>query len=111
MFGYIQLDFSRQTIRLIKVIPGTATNQIRVDIIRTVRDARPKYISLSYIWNKGNRHERVCYSDKHLLVERNLEMFLRRFRESGVRADEMLCVGATRSLRYRRILTLVRNYV
>ncbi len=69
---YQPLDPSRDSIRLLKVEPGSESDQIRCQLIHVTFASKPQYEALSYTWGPSNDLRTILVDSHRVMVRRNL---------------------------------------
>lgn len=78
------LDSCRREIRLLRILPGTWIDSIKLALDVVSLDAKPQYQALSYVWGSEADPKTVTLHDQLFQVTSNLYNALRRLRKSRV---------------------------
>ena len=80
----LALDPETREIRLISVLPGKWTDEIKCELNRFSLDSHPRYEALSYTWGDPNNTRPIVLDGCEVQVTVNLEAALRRLRYPDV---------------------------
>jgi Heterokaryon incompatibility protein (HET) len=76
----LRLDPQKREIRLISVLPGDWTDEVKCELSRLSLESRPRYEALSYVWGDPNDTRPIIVDGWEVQVTANLEPALRRLR-------------------------------
>jgi hypothetical protein len=77
---YEPLDYSKQSIRLLYLVPGNPNCEIRCNTKHYLASFCPDYAAVSYTWGDPNVTRQIWLNDKPFLVRQNLWDLLHQFR-------------------------------
>jgi len=80
-YNYTPLDTSRDSIRLLRLLPTKdSTAPIQCEIFRAALDTAPPYVALSYAWGDRAGTQAIFIGDEVVSVTPNLKHALQRLR-------------------------------
>jgi hypothetical protein len=80
-YNYTPLDASKDSIRLLRLIPTKdSTSPIQCEIFRTTLATAPPYVALSYAWGDKSGTQAIFIGDEIVSVTPNLKHALQRLR-------------------------------
>jgi hypothetical protein len=91
---YQKLDADTESVRLLRVFPGDASDVIRCELEHADLTDRPTFVALSYAWSLESGHGYIERDGMPMQVGKNLLDFLYRFRAHAAGVDTLLWVDA-----------------
>jgi hypothetical protein len=95
-FNYVSLDPAKNTIRLLGLLPGEASDHIQCEIKEVPLSQKPVYEALSYAWGDPTACVTITVENKQHAVTRSLDIALRHLRsttEVRVLWIDALCIN------------------
>lgn len=75
-FNYEALDLAKRSIRLLQIQAGSTEEPICCELAHSDLDEHPKFIALSYTWDRGDKHRFVKCNGVDFQVGINLWNFI-----------------------------------
>ncbi|KAI0189593.1 heterokaryon incompatibility protein-domain-containing protein, partial [Xylaria flabelliformis] len=98
-YKYRSLDSSRLELRLLRILPGEADEELRVTIVHEYLSSSPNYVAISYAWNddslfsdldNSRELDRLVVDDTSFIpIGKNISSFLRQVRLVDNETDSM----------------------
>lgn len=92
---YVKLDPAKRQIRVVTLLPGKWTEELKCELSVVSLENPPEYEALSYVWGEVLGRIPIRLRDQIFLVTGNLHMALRRLRhahQSRVLWIDALCI-------------------
>ena len=101
-FSHDRLDLDRRQIRLVEVLPGSAS-PVKCRITTYLQAACPPYIAVSYVWGDDNGQQVIVLNGRSFSVKLNLHHFLEVVSSSLLKVSGRRNGGAEFSLPARHL--------